>query len=267
MNIAGWKSNPEADPETWLWIGPRDSEQWNAAYQKAESTAGQIAFRANIEEALMRSCAPADRIIIAKQDSAEIATDRMQALRDAHPAAEFIRVTGVCCAADPAEVRLDPNGMVPWHQAVDRMVGPSNAATEESSDATDLPKSVGIIASQLVDAEILLDIAGSVGVTAFWFRSAQECTARNVDAFWWDDSVLNHSRPGDWTTSLESIRTLARPHAKHTWLVGLPNPKDIRLAKEAGMNHVLSKPVHVPALLNQLLGRVPSVAASARVAA
>lgn len=242
-------------PQTVLWIGSRRHREFVQPYGIAESLAGQIAYRATIHQAIARPATQVERIVIARPDSSRPSESEMDKLQDQFPTAQVIELTGVCCAADPPSVRLSPKRLVPWHRATQFMTE-WLASNSTLSDATEESRqrrpSIAILTASYIDAEGLLQIADESNAIGIWCRSADSLVARNIDVFWWDDSVTGDRSTQRWDDLLSRVDDAASEDVTHVWLTGRPNHTQIMSARSAGVDHVISKPMRVDSLVATL---------------
>lgn len=245
-------------PETLLWIGSRRHREFIHPYGVAESMTGQIAHRRNLREAMDRPASHVDHIVIARPDSNRPSESEINELRDQFPTAQLVELTGVCCAAEPPLVRLAPKQLVPWHRAssfLQRWLAPKTIQDESTvrSDRVSANRpAIAVLTASFVDAEGLMQIAEASGAIAVWCRSADALVARNMDVFWWDDSVAGNPTTKQWESLLGLVDHAASDDVTHVWLTGGPNHSQIMAARSAGVDHVLSKPSHVDALVATL---------------
>jgi len=256
-------------PETLLWIGPRRHGDFVELFRQAESLVPQIAYRSSLFAALDRPATRVDRVLIARVDSCGPLPDDEEKLRRLYPQADIVTVTGSLCTARPATRLHESTGntslrRVAWHQAgpflrgwlANRTVAGGRERTSDAqrtaAAAGPRAASIAVFASRYSDAEALLDLADADGAAAFWCRSPAQLTARNIDLFWWDDSVTEDSGATTWNDRFAQVAAAASAVARHVWLVGLPSHARIVAATAAGVDEVISKPLAIDAILSTI---------------
>ncbi|GAA5508636.1 hypothetical protein [Novipirellula caenicola] len=247
---------------TLMWIGPRNSNEFQACYQFAETNSLQIAFRYSLRDALERPASTVDRIIVTRNHRGEFDWNQVNILLGRYQNAQGMVLLGAACegvrhterfavaaaAKSEAASRLSVYNAMQWRQQVPQwMLG----AAAHPVRLADQKVTVAVIAATLRIAEPLLDIAAACGAAAIWMRQDDSLRIRNLDRVVWDDSVAPPVHRQAWLSRMTAIDPMRT--SSHAWIANAPRHHQIEEAESAGVELVLAKPHGVDGL-SQWLG-------------
>lgn len=221
---------------TLVWIGNRESQYFRDAYAFCESHTSQIAYRANLSEAIERPSTGVSTIICCRENDSIVDHAHYLQLCQKHSSAQALLLMGPLCAGQrphPSERLQTP--AIYWHEWETCLPSQLIRCGLERQSVR-RSGSVAVIASSYANASALLTVADDSEVTSAWYRPNQLSTVCNVDQYWWDDSA---TQTGSWTSRLKRCRN---HQAEHFWFAGLLTPTEKRRAVEAGVGLVIPKP-------------------------
>ncbi len=242
---------------TLLWVGPRNSVEFQACYEFAESNSLQIAFRHSLRDALDRPASTVDRIIITRNHRGAFDWNQINVLLGRYESAQGMVLLGAACegvrhterffvaaaAKSEAAVRLSVYNAMLWRQQVPQWM---QGVGSHPVRLADHKVTVAVIAATLPIAEPLLDIASACGAAAVWMRQDDALRIRNLDRVIWDDSVAVPATRQGWASRMTAVDT-ARI-ASHAWVANAPREHQVAAAESAGVELVLSKPYFIGGL-------------------
>lgn len=234
---------------TLLWIGPRNGGEFAPPHRFCETTASQIAWRPSIQVALRRPASDVRCIVIAQDNRASISEVSLASLAKLYPDASRLNLLGSMCEGvcryPVAYFGGDRHYWHRWNQILPDFVRSCGVVDQSGRRAT----SVLILASRFTDAETLLDLAESTGATAVWSRSSDTMRVRNVDAVWWDESVVTATTAETW---MARTRAIGNSAARHAWIASGIRADQWNAAIAGGVERIVSKPYRIEPLIEML---------------
>ncbi len=254
---------------TLMWIGESTSPEFSDAYQHCLAQVAQLALRRNFDDALCRPAAAVRCILVAQSTRQQLDRRCLEMLRETYPQASFLNLQGTLCEGmrgltDPT---FGPNRHYwhRWNQILPEWLGSCGVASECSQQLSQLGcRSVAVLTSTFAAGESLMDLAESAGATAVWCRSPDKRRVRNVDAVWWDDSVVGPTSSLGWRERIAAFGSQGRT-PQHAWIVNAPRLEEQLQATRGGIDLVVSKPHRINCLV-AMLARRTSEADSGSVA-
>ena len=244
----------EADAGTFLWIGDRDSRESNEVYRYCESVAPQIAYRADMDEAISRPASDVTHLLVHCDDTSIVSQSQRDRLAASYPNAVRVEMFGSIWEGGVHRGQ-SPCGTQPfywhrWNQVLPRLLERDGAG--ETTAKRTANRSVLIIAATFSDADPLMDLASSADAVSVWCRSPQSMKARNFGVVWWDDSVARSVSQHQWRRRIASAERRSSIRPQHVWLAGAPRLQHYHEARNAGIDVVLSKPYRIDSLVSTL---------------
>ncbi len=252
------------EPDTLVWIGERDTLEFQEAYRYCESKVGQLAFRHSIDDALLRPASSVGRIIVARQTRRLLSADGIDQLTRSYPRASWLQLSGPLRSGCSHRMQGAPDAVgCSWHQwnqvlprwlAVDRPTlraesVPRTEFTTPTEPST--PASVVVVSQSVAAADPLMDWVVSLGATAIWSRGSDPFRVRNFDAVWWDDSAAPPATSVVWRQRIEACGSPST-HCRHAWFVNAPQFQCCQQAKLGGVDRILGKPFDIRCLAELL---------------
>lgn len=243
---ATFQSAGEELPGTLMWVGDRDRQEFSQAYHRCENSVSQLAHRRDLADAIRRPAAMVQRIVITRSIRQPLDQNLVRQLTNAYPVADAIELLGPLCLGEAAKWTTQPDvRRVYWDQfesLLPKWLGQTRSGSSlPVADRSGV--SVAIIASSMANAEPLMDIASTTGATVVWCRQADSYRLRNVSVVWWDDSVTTDVSAAGWQHRVAQMAIRSGvANQQHAWIVGMPNLEQCRIAKDAGVDVIVSKP-------------------------
>ncbi|MEL6105307.1 MAG: hypothetical protein AAFU85_04690 [Planctomycetota bacterium] len=237
---------------TLLWVGDRKSEAFRDAFEFCEAVSSQLAFRADIQEALYRPAACVRAIIWCRTNDSGRDQSSFSRLQAAYNDAVSLLLLGPLCAGQrpspAARLEVQSCAWSEWESPLPSLLSRCGLRSPESATRRDV-----LIASRSRDnARALAELASTAGCHAVCCRpDAMRCSTR-VDEVWWDDSATG--RAPDWRGLIEDN---PHPHARHAWITSFLTPVQRRRAIERGVSIVLPKPGDLSPLTRSIPAFVP----------
>lgn len=235
---------------TILWLGERDPFEFKRSYLRCEAAAGQIAYRANMADAVDRPARDVALIVVVSTERSDLDAVGLDELDDRHSDCQRIRLLGPLCQG---LTRQHDSFFGPhrynWLAGVNvlhDLIG-ADANTVQLPDVNH--KSVAVVASNYDAAEPLLELAEQMGATAVWMSQPDADRVRGINAVWWDDSFAGPANESMWRERIVGMRS---DQATHTWMTNRAHWQEIEQARLAGVDHILEKPYSVDILLDSL---------------
>lgn len=256
---------------TLLWVGPRNSVEFQACYEFAESNSLQIAFRHSLRDALDRPASTVDRIIITRNHRGDFDWNQVNVLIGRCIDAQAMVLLGAACegvrhterfavaaaAKSEAAARLSIYNAMLWRQQVPQWM---QGTTAHPIRLADQKVTVAVIAATLPIAEPLLDVAAACGAAAIWMRQDDSLRIRNLDRVIWDDSIAAPTTRQGWESRIAAVDTAQR--ASHAWVANAPREHQVDAAESAGIELVLGKPYFISGLTDWIGAKLHSATAS-----
>jgi len=224
-----------------MWIGDTTTAEFQSAVEYCLVNVSQLAFRRDESEAISRPASDVRWIVFAKSNRSQFNPDR---LLERYPTAKAITLLGPLCQGINQELEFTVCDWYEWRDELPRWLG---ASLQKRTGC----RSVVVVASTLMIAEPLIDLAESTGATAIWTRHPGSQSIRNVDAVWWDDSVAPPVTADQWRrrTGLFSRHD---GQVQHAWITHSTRMEDHREATTGGIDLLANKPHGIYNLLKML---------------
>lgn len=236
--------------ETLMWVGRRDCPGLETVFRFCVEHAPQLAWRANVRDALHRASENVRCLVIARPNRAPVDISALTELVAGHQHSNVFQLIGPLGAGIP---NIDPRCLkLPWYdgsRVLSRVLNPPARKTLPMHSAG---RSVAVVAQSAAVADPLMELAASCAASAFWCRQPAAFQLRNVDVVWWDDSVATATDPARWRARLESMEQSCGRNATHVWLTSLLQKSTVQAAHAAGVHVVLSKPSRIEDLMATL---------------
>ncbi|WP_182868038.1 hypothetical protein [Stieleria mannarensis] len=236
------------DHGTLLWIGDRDADAFSDAYDFCESHVSQLAYRVDLNTALLRPASAVRTILCCRDNDSAESIELFQTLCRLHADAKaFLLLGPLCAGARPAPSDLFDVPTITWHQWESFLPGYLRRCGWANQPSA-APESIAVVASSYANASALLSIASSGRASAVWCRPDQLATLRHFDEVWWDDSATQGE---SWE---DLMNRLADPDCQHVWISGNVTPKTKFAARGAGVDLVIAKPGDFTLLIDRVAG-------------
>lgn len=222
---------------TLLWIGDRKCEAFRDAFEFCEAVSSQLAFRADVEEALARPAVAVRVIVWCRENDSRRDHPSFARLRSAYSDAVPLLLLGPLCAGQrpsPA-ARLDVQGCAwsEWESRLPSLLTRCGLRAAPQSER----REVLIASRSRSNARALAELAAAAGHHGICCRpEAMKCST-GVDEIWWDDSATG--RAPDWRGLM---RNNPHPNAKQAWITSFLTPLRRRRAIDNGVSIIIPKP-------------------------
>lgn len=253
MRIGSTSSSID-QPGTLIWIGDRDTVEFQPAYGFCEENVPQMAVRRDLADAVARPACLVDRIVFARASRHPITAANVNALTELYPQASGLQLRGPLCEGDRHDHAWagERCGWHDWQQVLPGWLRGSTVTA--TSDGDQSATSVAVVAASLASADPLMDVIVGEGATAIWCPRPDAIRVRGVHAVWWDDSIAGPATASEWRQRLAcSGANLQR--CKHVWLVNGPRRAASLAACQGGVSLVLGKPFRLGCLAEALATR------------
>ena len=238
-------------PATLLWIGTTSHPEIKAAFKYCSQTTAQLAVRRGVAEAVRRPAGFVRRIIFARPTRLVPKSAIIERLVAIYPDADAIAICGQLCDGEGRTGTAWPIGdrlrFSRWGERLPQWLAPCGSAANIAA-APEKIRNLLILADRFETAQPLLLWADSVDLNAAWHRRFVPALHSRCDTILWDDS----SAPAISATQWKKRVLDSAPNGKsinHIWMSLQPSNDEIEQAMRGGINHVLTKPVMIDAIL------------------
>jgi len=268
-------------PGTLLWVGPTSHGEFCDAFRFCRDSVAQLAVRRGMQEALRRPAGFVTRVIFARPTRSTPPTALLKRFAVMYGEAAMLALCGQLCDGETRTGTAWPLGnslrFSRWAERLPDWLatcGVNSMVVQPRVKATTVaprgeavkPAAILVIADRFEAAEPLLLLADSLSIPAAWHRRFIPALHQRFDAVLWDDSVAPAAPASIWRARvghLEASKDLP-PAAKsnpksqsprHVWLALQPSMDEIGQSLQGGIATVLTKPLHVDALVIEIAGR------------
>ena len=216
----------------------------------------QIAWRKNIDEAFARPVTNVGTVILTRSERIDYPSNAIHLIQNDFPNALIVELLGSLCSGDRrrhSNINSSAKGVQSfyWYESNQILATLFPANFGEQKESVEGIESVVVVASSYHAALPLLKLAGAEGAVVTWSRKAT-CLAKNFSVVWWDDSFATCASVLNWKRRLKSLCAESVVQPRHVWIANLPQAQDIKNAKLAGVEFVISKPYQIDALESTL---------------
>ena len=235
---------------TLVWIGDRSIPEFELAFHDCVELAAQVALRHDVEALTRRPAQQVDRIVLARATREPIDEPLFKSVASQYRDARLMELVGPLCEGDRRQLPV-ASTRVPWHRWNQVVASWFGGPVGNDPCSHQRARSVAVITSCYATAQTYLDLAESASVTACWCDQIDANRVRNVDAAWWDDSVVGPADVATWRQRLTRFASTLRP-VRHAWITHGGRLDQRRAAISAGIELVISKPYRIDTLLDMI---------------